>query len=101
MSSDERFPYSRRAIVGVGGMGLVAAAAPAFAQSSKEQPLSKPSETPAPEALQDPAHQISQTAVSPTGAALAGTRKPNGSASGSRRDVLSRARAGSPAARLW
>ena len=37
MSSDERFPYSRRAIVGVGGMGLVAAAAPAFAQSSKER----------------------------------------------------------------
>ena len=28
MSSDERFPYSRRAIVGAGGMGLVAAAGP-------------------------------------------------------------------------
>ena len=41
MSSDERFPYSRRAIVGAGGIGLVAAAAPAFAQSSKEAPLSK------------------------------------------------------------
>ena len=36
MSSDERFPYSRRAIVGVGGISLVAAAAPAFAQSSKD-----------------------------------------------------------------
>jgi NAD(P)-dependent dehydrogenase (short-subunit alcohol dehydrogenase family) len=54
MSSDERFPYSRRAIVGAGSMGLVAAAAPAFAQNSKEQPLSKQSETPAPEGLQDP-----------------------------------------------
>jgi NAD(P)-dependent dehydrogenase (short-subunit alcohol dehydrogenase family) len=54
MNSDERFPYSRRAIVGAGSMGLVAAAAPAFAQNSKEQPLSKQSETPAPEGLQDP-----------------------------------------------
>ncbi len=54
MSSDERFPYSRRAIVGVGGMGLVAAAAPAFAQSSKKAPLSKQNEAPEPEALQDP-----------------------------------------------
>ena len=54
MSSDERFPYSRRAIVGVGSIGLVAAAAPAFAQSSKEAPLSKQSETPAPEGLRDP-----------------------------------------------
>jgi hypothetical protein len=54
MSSDERFPYSRRAIVGAGSIGLVAAAAPAFAQNSKEQPLSKQSETPAPEGLQDP-----------------------------------------------
>ena len=54
MSSDERFPYSRPAIVGVGSMGLVTAAAPAFAQSSKEAPLSKHSETPAPEGLQDP-----------------------------------------------
>ncbi len=52
MSTDERFPYSRRSIVGVGGIGLVAAAAPAFAQSSKEPPFSKGSE--APEALQDP-----------------------------------------------
>jgi hypothetical protein len=51
MSSDERFPYSRRAIVGVGGMGLVAAAAPAFAQSSKEPPLSKQNETSEPEGL--------------------------------------------------
>ena len=58
MSSDERFPYSRRAIVGVGGMGLVAAAAPAFAQSSKEQPLYKQNETSAPEGLQDPAPNI-------------------------------------------
>jgi hypothetical protein len=54
MSSDERFPYSPRAIVGAGSMGLVAAAAPAFAQSSKDAPLSKQSEAPAPEALQDP-----------------------------------------------
>ena len=54
MSSDERFPYSRRAIVGAGSMGLVAAAAPAFAQSSKEAPLSKGNETQAPEGLQDP-----------------------------------------------
>ena len=46
MSTDERFPYSRRSIVGVGGIGLVAAAAPAFAQSSKEPPFSKGSETP-------------------------------------------------------
>ena len=38
MSSDERFPYSRRAIVGAGSIGLVAAAAPAFAQSSKRRP---------------------------------------------------------------
>jgi NAD(P)-dependent dehydrogenase (short-subunit alcohol dehydrogenase family) len=52
MSSDERFPYSRRAIVGAGSIGLVAAAAPAFAQNSKEAPLSKGGETP--EALQDP-----------------------------------------------
>ena len=29
MSSDERFPYSRRAIVGAGSIGLVAAAGPA------------------------------------------------------------------------
>ena len=48
MSSDERFPYSRRAIVGAGSIGLVAAAAPAFAQTSKDAPLSKGSETPAP-----------------------------------------------------
>jgi NAD(P)-dependent dehydrogenase (short-subunit alcohol dehydrogenase family) len=54
MSSNERFPYSRRAIVGAGSLGLVAAAAPAFAQTSKEQPLSKPDETAAPEGLQDP-----------------------------------------------
>jgi hypothetical protein len=54
MSSDERFPYSRRAIVGVGSMSLVAAAVPAFAQSSKDEPLSKKSETSAPEGLQDP-----------------------------------------------
>ena len=54
MTSDERFPYSRRAFVGAGGFGLVAAAAPAFAQSSKERPLSKQDEAPAPEALQDP-----------------------------------------------
>jgi hypothetical protein len=54
MSSDERFPYSRRAIVGAGSVGLVAAAAPAFAQSSKEAPLSKGNETQAPEGLQDP-----------------------------------------------
>ena len=54
MSSDEHFPYSRRAIVGAGSLGLVAAAAPAFAQTSKEQPLSKPDETAAPEGLQDP-----------------------------------------------
>ncbi len=55
MSSDACFPYSRRAIVGVGGMGLVAAAAPALAQSSKDEPLSKPSETPPPpQGLQDP-----------------------------------------------
>ena len=54
MSSDARFPYSRRAVVGAGGMGLVAAAAPAFAQNSKEQPFSKQSETPDAEALQDP-----------------------------------------------
>ncbi len=47
MSSDERFPYSRRAIVGAGSLGLVAAAAPAFAQSSKDAPLSKQDETPA------------------------------------------------------
>ncbi len=45
MSSDERFPYSRRAIVGAGSMGLAAAAAPAFAQNSKQQPLSKQNET--------------------------------------------------------
>src|SRR6202451_3475132 len=54
MSSDERLLYSRRAIVGAGSTGLVAAAAPTFAQSSKETPLSKQSETPAPEGLQDP-----------------------------------------------
>ena len=36
MTSDEHFP-SRRAMVGVGGLGLVAATAPAFAQSSKER----------------------------------------------------------------
>jgi short chain dehydrogenase len=54
MSSDERFPYSRRALVGAGSIGLVAAAAPAFAQSSKERPLSKQDEASAPEALQDP-----------------------------------------------
>src|SRR3984957_13538101 len=53
MSSDPRFPYSRRVVVGAGGIGLVAAAAPAFAQRSKESPLSKGSDTPAPEALQD------------------------------------------------
>src|ERR1700723_2498508 len=53
MSTDERLPYSRRAIVGAGRTGLVAAAAPAFAQSSKETPLSKQSEAPAPEGLQD------------------------------------------------
>ena len=54
MSSDERFPYSRRAIVGAGSIGLVAAAAPAFPQTSKEALLSKQSETPAPEGMQDP-----------------------------------------------
>ena len=54
MNSDERFPVSRRAIFGAGSMGLVAAAAPAFAQSSKHQPLSKQTEASAPEALQDP-----------------------------------------------
>jgi hypothetical protein len=52
MSSDERFLYSRRAIVGAGSIGVVAAAAPAFAQNSNEAPLSKGGETP--EALQDP-----------------------------------------------
>ena len=41
MSSDERFPYSRRVVVGAGGVGLVAAAAPVFAQSSKEAPSRK------------------------------------------------------------
>ena len=54
MNSDERFPYSRRAIVGAGGLGLVAAAAPAFAQTSKDTPMSKGSEMPAAEGLQDP-----------------------------------------------
>jgi hypothetical protein len=55
MTSGERFPYSRREIVGVGGMGLAAAAAsPAFAQSSKEQPLSKQDKTASQEELQDP-----------------------------------------------
>jgi hypothetical protein len=54
MSPDERFPYSRRAIVGAGSIGLVAAAAPAFAQSSKERPLTKQDKASAPEALQDP-----------------------------------------------
>jgi NAD(P)-dependent dehydrogenase (short-subunit alcohol dehydrogenase family) len=54
MSSDERFPYSRRAIVGAGSIGLVAAAAPAFAQNSNDAPLSKQDETSAPEGLQDP-----------------------------------------------
>ena len=54
MSSDQRFPYSHRAIVGAGSIGLVAAAAPTFAQSSNEAPVSKGSDTPAPEALQDP-----------------------------------------------
>ena len=54
MNSDERFPVSRRAIFGAGSMGLVAAAAPAFAQSSKQQPLSKQTEASAPKALQDP-----------------------------------------------
>jgi NAD(P)-dependent dehydrogenase (short-subunit alcohol dehydrogenase family) len=54
MTSDEHSPYSRRAVVRVGGLGLVAAAAPAFAQISKERPLSKLDETPAPAALQDP-----------------------------------------------
>ncbi|HEY1781955.1 MAG TPA: SDR family oxidoreductase [Roseiarcus sp.] len=56
MTSDERFPYSRRAIVGAGGIGLVAAA-PAFAQNSqnsKARPLSKQDQAAAPEALQDP-----------------------------------------------
>jgi NAD(P)-dependent dehydrogenase (short-subunit alcohol dehydrogenase family) len=53
MTSD--FPYSRRQIVGVGGIGVAAAAAaPAFAQSSKEQPLSRQEEAQAHEALQDP-----------------------------------------------
>ena len=54
MSPDERFPYSRRAIVGAGSIGLVAAAAPAFAQNSTDAPLSKQDETLAPEGLQDP-----------------------------------------------
>jgi hypothetical protein len=54
MSSDERFPYSRRAIVGAGSIGLVAGTALAVAQGSKEAPLSKGSDTPAPETLQDP-----------------------------------------------
>jgi NAD(P)-dependent dehydrogenase (short-subunit alcohol dehydrogenase family) len=54
MSPDERFPYSRRAIVGAGSIGLLAAAAPAFAQNSKDAPLSKQDETLAPEGLQDP-----------------------------------------------
>jgi hypothetical protein len=53
MTSD--FPYSRRQIGGVGGIGLVAAAAPpAFAQSSKDEPLSRQEEAQAPEGLQDP-----------------------------------------------
>ena len=38
MSPDESFRYSRRAIVGAGSIGLVTAAAPAFAQSSKDGP---------------------------------------------------------------
>jgi NAD(P)-dependent dehydrogenase (short-subunit alcohol dehydrogenase family) len=47
MSLDERFPYSRRAIVGAGSIGLVAAAAPAFAQEKVEKfggqtPLGRP-----------------------------------------------------------
>jgi NAD(P)-dependent dehydrogenase (short-subunit alcohol dehydrogenase family) len=54
MSSDERFPYSRRAIVGAGSIGLVAAAAPAFAQNSNDAPPSKQDEASAPEGLQDP-----------------------------------------------
>ena len=53
MTSDEHFP-SRRAMVGVGGLGLVAATAPAFAQSSKERTFSKLDETQTAEALQDP-----------------------------------------------
>jgi len=46
------------AIVSVGGMGLVAAAAPAFAQSPKDEPVSKQSETPEPEGLQTRAANI-------------------------------------------
>ena len=52
--STDTFPYSRRAIVAAGSIGLVAAAAPAFAQNSKERPLWKDTEAPVPEALQDP-----------------------------------------------
>ena len=80
MSSDERFPYSRRAIVGAGSIGLVAAAAPAFAQSSKERPLSKQDEASAPEGSARSADQAPEAAVSPAGAALAGPREPDGSA---------------------
>jgi NAD(P)-dependent dehydrogenase (short-subunit alcohol dehydrogenase family) len=54
MSSDERFPYSRRAIVSAGGLGLAAAASPAFAQNSTGRPLSRDNEAPAVEGLQDP-----------------------------------------------
>jgi hypothetical protein len=92
MSPDERFPYSRRAIVGAGSIGLVAAAAPAFAQSSKERPLLKQDEASAPEALQDPRtkHPKPPFRRQEQPWPVAGPREPDGSALGSRRDVLSR-----------
>jgi NAD(P)-dependent dehydrogenase (short-subunit alcohol dehydrogenase family) len=51
MTSDKRFPYSRRRVVGTGTLDL-AAASPTSAQNSRERPLSK--QTEAPEGLQDP-----------------------------------------------
>ena len=89
MSSDERLPFSRRAIVGASGLGLVAAAR---RQLSRRLRRASPSASPnaAPAGLQDPRKQVPKAAVPPPVAALAGAREPNGPAAGPRRDVLSR-----------
>ncbi len=74
MSSDERFPYSRRAIVGAGSMGLVAAAAPALrAEFEGGAPLdAKRGACPWRAARSE--NQISPAAISQAAAALARAR---------------------------
>jgi hypothetical protein len=100
MSSDEPIPYSRRAIVGAGSIGLVATAALAFAQSSKETPLSKQSETPAPEGLKTREPNIRSPLF-----ADSSNRGPDSQAGWIRAQTTARRHTaglvGSPAARPW